>query len=194
MANFSGRIGNVLGAQSFVDRFPRLAAVVGAKRAGGGDGDINSLLILRVDQDGMQSHATGARGPFWTGAVTTQTRHFVPGFAAIGGAKQCGIFDPGVNHVRIGQRWFQVPNAFEFPRMLRAVVPLMRGERFAVGTRFIIHELVAFPLWHAFGRGGRLARRGAGLEPVLTAVVGALDHLPEPAARLRSVNPILIHA
>src|SRR5438093_12581975 len=59
-----------------------------------------------------------------------------------------------------------MPHARELPRPRRAVVPEMRAD----GARVL--ELVADRL-----------PRGA-------AVIGALDHLPEPAAGLRGVQPI----
>ena len=83
-----------------------------------------------------------------------------------------------------------MPDALEFPRVLRAVVPLVRRERLAGLRRRVVDELVALALGHAVGRGGRLAGRRAGLVPGFAAVVGALDDLPEPAAGLRGVDPI----
>ena len=55
----------------------------------------------------------------------------MPGFAAVGRAEDGGVFDAGVDGVGIGERRLEVPDALEFPRMLRAVVPLVRGERLA---------------------------------------------------------------
>ena len=76
--------------------------------------------------------------------------------------------DPGVDGVRVGQRRFEVPDPLELPGVLRAVVPLVRARDAVVG------ELVADRL------------------PRLAAVVGALDHLPEPAARLRRIEPVRV--
>src|SRR5689334_15889893 len=61
-----------------------------------------------------------------------------------------------------------MPDALELPRMRRAVVPLMRP-RDAVVDKRIAHRL-----------------------PRLTAVVGALDKLAEPAGRLRGVEPLWV--
>src|SRR4051812_42754150 len=80
-----------------------------------------------------------------------------------------------------------MPDAFEFPRMLRAVVPLMRCQW--SGFR-VVREFVALRLGHALGRGRRFAGRRAGLEPSFAAVVGALDDLSKPAARLRTVDSV----
>ena len=56
----------------------------------------------------------------------------MPGCAAVGGFEEGGVFDAGVDGVGIGERRFEMPDAFEFPGVLGAVVPLVRGERFAV--------------------------------------------------------------
>src|ERR1700683_2386665 len=61
-----------------------------------------------------------------------------------------------------------MPHSLEFPRVRRAVVPLVRA-----GDSFI-YELVAHRL------------------PSFATVVGALHDLSGPAARLRRVNPIRI--
>ena len=61
-----------------------------------------------------------------------------------------------------------MPDALEFPGMRRAVVPLVRA------GLAVVDELVADGL------------------PGLAAVVGALDHLAEPAAGLRGVDPIRV--
>ena len=83
-------------------------------------------------------------------------------------AEQRGVFHPGVDGIRIGQRRFEMPDALELPGVLRAVVPLVRAGDAVVG------ELVADRL------------------PRLAAVVGALDQLPEPAAGLRRIQPIRV--
>ena len=64
-------------------------------------------------------------------AVAAQPGEFLPGLPAVGRAEQGGVFHAGVDRVRIGQRRFQMPDALELPRVLRAVVPLVRGERLA---------------------------------------------------------------
>src|SRR3984893_9440218 len=61
-----------------------------------------------------------------------------------------------------------MPDALELPGVRLAVVPHVRAGDAVVG------ELVAHGL------------------PRLAAVVGALDHLPEPAAGLRRVEPIRV--
>ena len=88
--------------------------------------------------------------------------------AAVGRAEQGGVFHPGVDGVRIGQRRLEMPDALELPGVLRAVVPLVRA------GDAVVRELVADRL------------------PRLAAVVGALDHLPEPAAGLRRIQPVRV--
>ena len=87
---------------------------------------------------------------------------------AVGRAEQGGVFHPGVDGVRIGQRWFEMPDSLELPGVRRAVIPLVRA------GDAVVHELVAHRL------------------PRLAAIVGALDQLPEPAAGLRRIQPIRI--
>src|SRR5262245_40508941 len=78
-----------------------------------------------------------------------------------------------------------MPDAFEFPGMLRAVVPLMRGQRrfFGVVDKFVALANRKTSRTFMFFT-GFCAR----LEPGLAAVVRALDDLSEPAARLRGIN------
>ena len=81
----------------------------------------------------------------------------LPVLPAVGRAEERRILDAGIDRVGIGQRGLEVPHPLEFPRMRRAVVPLVRA------GHAVVHELVAHRL------------------PRLAAVVRALDHLPEPA-------------
>src|SRR5689334_6478594 len=84
-----------------------------------------------------------------------------------------------------------MPDALEFPGVLGAVVPLMRGQRFAAFFgRSVVNEFVAFALGHALRRGCFFAGRRARLNPGFAAVVGALDDLSEPAAGLRGVDAV----
>ena len=125
-------------------------------------------------------------------AVAAQAGKLLPRLPAVGRAKQGGIFDPGVDRVGIGQRRFEMPDAFELPGMRRAVVPLVRGERFAGFRRRVVNKLVALALGHAVRGGGRFARGCPGLVPCLAAVVRALNDLAKPAAGLRRIQPIWI--
>ena len=156
------------GLQSAVDRPPGLAGVVGAEGARGRDGDEDPLGIARIQKDRVQAHPAGARLPAGPGAVAAQSGEFLPRLAAVGRAEQGGVFHPGVDGVRIGQRRFEMPDALELPGVRRAVVPLV-----SAGDA-VVHELVAHRL------------------PRLAAVVGALDQLPEPAAGLRRIQPVRV--
>src|SRR5215213_7658557 len=93
MAHLSGRVRNVLRVQPLIDWFPRRAAVVTAKRTRRRDGNKDSLLIPRVQQNTVQAHAAGARLPLRSRAVAAQTRKFLPGLTAVVRAKQGGIFN-----------------------------------------------------------------------------------------------------
>src|ERR1700741_572171 len=81
-----------------------------------------------------------------------------------------------------------MPDALEHPRLLRAIVELVRGQRLSLGRGGVIDELVALTFWHGAIQ-GRAATRSF---PRLAAVARALNHLPEPAAGLRGVNAIRI--
>ena len=155
--------------QPAVDRPPGLPAIVGAERAGGGDRDEHAIGVGGIDQDGVQAQSAGARLPVRARAVAAQARQFVPGLAAVGGAEQRRVLDTRVDRVGIGQRRLEMPDPLELPGMRRAVVPLMRA------GHAVVDELVADRL------------------PRLPAVVRALHHLPEPAARLRRVDAVRVH-
>ena len=160
--------GDALGLQAAVDRPPRRAGVVGAERARGRDGDEDPPGIARIEEDRVQAHPAGAWLPGGSGVVAAQPGQLLPGLAAVGRAEQGGVFDAGVDRVRIGQRWLEMPDALELPGVRRAVVPLVRA------GDAVVDELVAHRL------------------PGLAAVVGALDDLPEPAAGLRGIQPIRV--
>src|SRR5437016_9939555 len=84
------------------------------------------------------------------------------------------------------ERRLEMPDPLEFPRMLRAVVPLMRA------GDAVVNELVALALLHsavALQFLGAAARR----HPGFAAVVRSLNDLSEPTARLRRVNPVRIN-
>ncbi len=88
---------------------------------------------------------------------------------AVGGAEKGRVFHPGVNRVGIGQRRFEMPDAFEFPRVLSAIIELMRARR-PVVDEILPHRL-----------------------PRFATVVGALNPLPKPAGGLRRVDPVRIN-
>src|SRR5262245_22281233 len=76
--------------------------------------------------------------------------------------------------------------------MLRAVVPLVRGERLSGCVRGVIGELIALALRHAIGSGGRFTGRRSRLMPGFAAIVRALDDLSEPAAGLRRIDSVWV--
>ena len=57
--------------------------------------------------------------------MLAQPGQLLPGLAAVGRAKQRGVFDPGIDGVRIGERRLEMPDARELPGVRRAVVPLV---------------------------------------------------------------------
>src|SRR5712691_9146493 len=169
VSDLGGRVGKfVRGFESLVNRTPGPTAVVRTEGARGRDRNKDSVGIARIEEDCVQTHPTGAGLPE-VSLRATQPGKFLPGLGAVGRAKESGVFHPRVDHVRIGQRWLEMPDALELPRMLRAVIPLMSAGR-AVVIEVLTHRL-----------------------PSLAAVVGTLDHLAKPARRLRGVDPVRIN-
>src|SRR5215831_699702 len=166
VADFGRRLRNVFREEALVDRPPRRAAIVGAKRAGRGDRDVYPLRVRGVEEDRVQAHAARAGLPFRSRAVLPQAGHLVPVLAAVSRLEERRVLDAGVHRVGIRQRRLEVPDALELPGMRRPVVPLMRTGHAVVG------ELVADRL------------------PGFPAVARTLHRLSEPVARLRGVDAI----
>ena len=171
----------------------RLPAIVGAKGAGGRDGDEHAVGIGLIEKDGMQAHAAGSRLPARPRAVAAQSGKFLPGKAPVGGAEQRRVFHSSVDRVRFGQGGFEVPDALELPGMLGAVIPLVSRERLPGFGRGVVDEFIALSFRRALRRCG-FARGSAWLYPGFAAIVGALDDLPEPSAGLRGIDSVRIHA
>src|SRR5690348_11022124 len=143
MPHFGIRIGNVLRKESSIDRLPRFPTVVRAKRSRRRNRNVNTLWILRVENNRVQTHSACAWLPTRSGSMPAQARQLMPAFRAIGRKEERGIFNAGVDSVGVRERRFQVPHALEFPRMLRAVVPLMRVQFGAVRRGCIVDKHVA---------------------------------------------------
>ena len=135
----------------------------------------------------MDRHPARARLPK-VALGLAQSGQFAPCAAAVGGFENRSVLDSGVRCVRIRKRRFEMPHALEFPRMLRAIVKLVRGQRFSGFGGRVIDELIAGGLRGTRRR--RLSGRGSGLMPGFAAVVGALNELAEPSAGLRGVDAI----
>src|SRR5262249_45459520 len=111
-----------------------------------------------------------ARLPFRSRIAAAQASQFMPRFAAVFRLEDRGIFDASVNVIRIVERRFQVPHAFELPRVLGAVVPLMRGDRLTRPRRRVVNEFVSLAFWHAVRTLQFLGTAAGGL-PSFAAVV-----------------------
>jgi len=171
VAHFGVRIGNVFRVQSFIDRFPRRAAVISAKRTRRGDGNDYAIAVFGIQDDGMQTHAARAWLPLRSSSVTAQTRKLLPRLAAVGRTKQRRVFNAGVDGVGVVERRLEMPNSFELPRMRRAVVKLMRRERFTGFFLGVVNKLIALAFRHSVRRGRGLADGRSGLKPRLAAIV-----------------------
>src|SRR5579875_3463445 len=172
-----------------IDRFPRFASIIGAKSPCRRDRNIDAFRIVWIENNRMQAHATRAWLPFGSRAMSAQPGKLLPCMSTIGRAEQTSAFDSRISGVRIVQWRLEVADAFEFPGVLRAVVPLMRREGLAGFGSCVIDELVAL----TFGKTLRThGHSPAGRLPGLPAIVRALNHLPEPGAGLRCVQPVRI--
>ena len=154
MADFRVRIGNVLRVQPAIDRLPGFAAIIRAERARRRNRDENALRIFRIEQDRVQTHSARARLPFRAGAVLAQAGQLLPRFAAIRRFEKRGVFHARINVIGIVERRLEVPDALEFPRMLRAVVPLMRA------GHAVVNKFVALAFGHSL-RARQFVRRPA---------------------------------
>src|SRR6202034_3582409 len=152
MAYLGIGIGNVLRAESPVDWLTSRAAVVRAESSRRRDRDEHPFSIGRIEHDGVQAHATGARLPLGSGAVSAESGELMPRLAAVRSAENSRILDSCVRRIGIVERWFDVPYALEFPRVLRAVVPLVRRQGLAGFGRRVVGELIARRRRHATGR------------------------------------------
>src|SRR5208337_205609 len=188
--DLSSRFGDVFRMQAAVDGSPGLATVVGAECARRRNGDEDPVRVAGIQDDAMQAHSTGTGLPFGACLVAAQSGEFMPGQPAVGRTEQGGIFDSRIDRVGIGERRLKMPDPLELPGMLRPVVELMRGQGFAGLRRSVVGEFVARASPRHRARPGRCA--ASGYLPGLAAVVGSLEHLPEPAAGLRSIQPVRI--
>src|SRR5205085_10637057 len=87
VADLGVRIGNVLRAQSAIDRLPALAAIVSSERTGGRDCNENPLRIAGIQDNSVQAQAARSRLPLWPGAMAAKAGKFLPVLSAIGGAE-----------------------------------------------------------------------------------------------------------
>src|SRR6266446_3696314 len=83
MANFRCWVRKKLRMQAAVNWFPGFAAVIGAKRAGSGYRNGNSIRITRIEENRVQTHAACPRLPFRTGIAATQSGQFMPRLATV---------------------------------------------------------------------------------------------------------------
>src|SRR5690349_4268735 len=79
VADLCRGIRNVLGVKALVDGFPGFAAVVGAKRACGGNSDVHALRIALIENDGVEAHAARTGLPLGAGTVAPKAGEFLPG-------------------------------------------------------------------------------------------------------------------
>src|SRR6267143_779671 len=123
--------------------------------------------------------------------MAAQSGELLPRLAAVVRAEQACVLHPCVHRIWIAKRRFEMPDSLELPRVLCAVIPLMRGQGFPGFRGGVVDEFVALALRHSLWR-GPFARRCPWLCPGFAAVIGALNDLPEPAAALRRIQPVRV--
>src|SRR5919106_2373748 len=110
----------------------------------------------------------------------------MPRLPAVRCAEQCGVFHSGINSIRVIEGRFEMPDALELPGTLCPIVPLVRARH------ALVDKHVALPLWHTV-RTHQILRLRSRRLPRFAAIIGALDDLPEPRARLRCVNAVRLN-
>src|SRR5713101_9976676 len=101
VADLSVRVRNVAGAQSLVDRPPRLAGVLSPEDPCRRNRAEHPFRVAWVDQDGVQTQSAGARRPARRGLVGPEALQLVPGLAGIACLEDGRVLDARVNRVRI---------------------------------------------------------------------------------------------
>ena len=117
VADFGGAIGDVVGVQPLVDRFPRLPPVVAAESAGGRDGDDDTVGVGRVEDDGVETQTARTGLPDAGCVMLAQAGQLLPRLSAVGRAEDSRVLDAGVDSIGVGRRRLQMPDALELPRI-----------------------------------------------------------------------------
>src|SRR5882672_5365490 len=169
--------------KALVDRLPCRSAIIGSESACRRNSYIDTLRVAGIQNDRVKTHTARAGLPLRPGSVAAQSRKFAPRLAAIFGFEKRGIFHTGKNRVGFRQRWLEVPDALELPRMLRAIIKLMRCQRLAGFGGDVVNKFVALTLWHSAGALLFTGRRSR-LKPGFASIIGTLNHLSKPTARL----------
>src|SRR5271165_7072137 len=123
---------------------PAHAIVIAAEHPCSRYGDVDALGVAGIDDDRVQTHPPGTWLPRGASAMLAESRDLSPALTAIGGAEESRVLNSGKDGVGIGQRWFEVPDPREFPRVGRAVVPLVRAGR-ALVLKLVAHRLPRRP-------------------------------------------------
>src|SRR5205807_9758792 len=135
--------------KALVDRRPARSAIIGSECACRGNGDIDTLRVAGIQNDCVKTHTARAGLPLRPGSVATQPGKFAPRLAAIFGFEECSILHTGKTGVRFRQGRLKVPDALELPRMLRAIIKLMRCQRLARFGGDVVNKFVALAFWRS---------------------------------------------
>ncbi len=182
------RIGNVLRTQTAIDRLPGLPAIIAPERARGRDGNEDALRIFRIEQNGVQTHSARARLPFRAGAMFAQTGEFLPGRRRHRSIRKAPRLPPlrrrGSGSLNDGSRCQTRLNSHGccVPSYHMCVSRARHRKRTCCSRPWACRRA-----WSS------VRPPPARLGPGLPAIIRALDDLPKPGARLRSVDPVRIH-
>src|SRR5918992_1930618 len=103
---------------ALVTRCPALATIVGAIEAGRRDRDAHALLVLRINDDRVQTQAAAPGHPLRTVLVVQQPVDCRPALAAIARLEQRSWLDTGKEAIRfVVAAWRDLPDLLE--RQLR---------------------------------------------------------------------------
>src|SRR5579875_2340798 len=166
MAHLSRRIRQKRRIQSLIDGPPGFAPIIAAKRTSGRNRHIHTPFLLRIEKDRVQTHSTCSWLPMGPRAVTAQPGKLLPALASVRCAKDRRVLHPRVNRIWVRKRRLKMPDPFEFPRMRRAVIPLV-CTRLALIDESVINGL-----------------------PGLASIIRALNLLTKPSTRLRSIEAV----
>jgi hypothetical protein len=163
-----------------VHRLPGGAAVLGAKDAGGGDGDPHAVGVYGVEDDRVDDEAAGAGEPAAACVVVVEGVFFEPGLAVVLGTKQAAGIDAAEEDARL-----RSAPRLEAPEALDAasgVVWELGGElAFAPGLAEVrgAGDVVAEP--------GAVSRRVEGAGAAVDCGVVDLDAVEEGPGQLPGV-------
>ena len=155
---------------------PALAAVIGAKHAGRGDGDVHAPSVAGVELDRMAAHPSGARKPLLARRVLQDAAIDLPGLPTVVRAKQ---------HARVGPQierpWLLRPARLDVPDGVQRQPRLLgQADLLATASRSCRRS-------SSVGRSGR--RRGGSSRRTSCRHAGPVSRGTRPSPRAAGPRP-----